>query len=282
MTASNKERREAKALDDRELEVEMANLRAWNYWGRKWSLHNKKIPLESRTSCLMKTRAATYQRAYQKMVLSIQGLGGKSVLDIGCGTSDYQKWLASDCKRLVGVDISVEMLKLCREDRGKSIELVAADALHLPFKSECFDASTTFQALHHFPNYKKALTEMIRTSKQIVLYEPNRESILHRLLHFIRQTFHVEQRFKQISEDYGLVEFNASGFSSREITFFLQKRGLSTTLFMFGLVPVALLAKVSTLSPRFMFLLLGIEDLVGRLPVLRNQLGGMLVAGSKK
>lgn len=213
------------------------------------------------------------------MVKSFHGLKNKSVVDIGCGTSDYLKWLADDCKKLVGVDISTEMLKLCREDLGRSIELVAADALHLPFRDGAFDISTTFQALHHFPNLEKALKEMMRTSKHISIYEPNGNSFFHRFMHLIRRSFRVEQRFKQTGEDYSLVEFQASGFSSKKISGALQRQGMNTKTFTFGIIPVSLLEKFSRL--RLLYFVLMTEDLLRKIPIIRNQLGDILLIGWK-
>lgn len=266
-----------KMYTNRELEVARANLRAWDFWGRTWRLGRKNRPLDSYITPMMKIRALTYQKAYLEMVKSFHGLKNKSIVDIGCGTSEYLKWLADDCKKLVGVDISVEMLKLCREDLGKSIELVAADALHLPFKNGVFDISTTFQALHHFPNLKKALEEMVRTSKHISIYEPNEDSFFHRFMHLIRRSFRVEQRFRQTDEDYSLVEFQASGFRQKRLVEFLQRQKMNTKIFTFGMIPVSLLEKISRLG--FIYFALITEDLLRKIPIIRNQLGGILLIG---
>jgi len=259
----------------------MANLRAWNYWGRIWRLEREKSSPNNQAVKLMEVRALTYRKVYTKAVLSLGGLKSKSILDIGCGSSEYHKWLANDCKRFVGVDISVEMLKLCRESTGKSIELVAADALHLPFKEEPFDASMAFQALHHLPDWKKALTEMMRVAKIVILHEPNSDSFLHRLMHLIRKTFRVERRFKQTDEDYELIEYHASGFSPAGIRDFLDGQAMDSKLFMVGIIPVSLLVKVFKVSQKLAFLVLILEDLLDKIPVLRNQLGGILVIGWK-
>lgn len=269
-------------MTEKELAVAKANLRAWNHLGLIWRLQHKHHPPHPRVLRLIKIRALTYRRPYQEMVLSLGEPGGKLILDVGCGTSEYLEWLASDSTRVVGVDIAVEMLKLCREDIGKSnIDVVAADALHLPFRDEAFEMSTTFQALHHFPDWEKALTEMVRTSKKISLYEPNGDSILHRLMHLIRKTFRVEQRFKQTDEDYGSVEFQASGFSSTQTIEFLNRKGMNARARMFGMIPVSLLVMVSQLSLRLSYFVLAIEDLIRKIPIVRSQLGDMVVTGWK-
>jgi ubiquinone/menaquinone biosynthesis C-methylase UbiE len=272
-----------KVYADKELEVARANLRAWNNWGRLW-YHDKVSAkaLSDSTLRLMKVRALTYQQVYLCMITFIGELKDKSVLDVGCGTSDYLRWLSSDCNRLIGVDLSVEMLKVCRADIGESIELIAADALHLPFRDNAFDVSTTFQALHHFPNWKKALKEMVRTAKKVGLYEPNRDSFLHRSLNSIRQISRVEARFKEIDEEYRLVEFQAGGFSSAEISSYLKQHEVTTKKLMFGMFPVSLLDKFYWFSPRLLCIMFIAEDLMRRIPILRNQLGGMLVIGWRK
>lgn len=269
------------ASTGKELEVEKANLRAWNYWGRIWRFEHKNRLLDLNTLLFMKVRALTYRKVYRQIVSSIGGLEKKIMLDIGCGTSEYHKWFVRDCGKFVGVDISTEMLKLCREDWGKAIDVVAADALHLPFKDEAFDASMTFQALHHFPSWQKAFFEMVRTAKQVIVYEPNGDSVFHRFMHWARRTLRVEQRFKQTEEDYELVEFQAAGFSPARITNFLKAKEMESELFMFGLVPVSLLQRFLKLSPRLMLLVLSFEDFVGKTPIIRNQLGGILVIGKK-
>lgn len=266
-----------KALSNKELAIERANIRAWNYWGRKWRL-GRNSELSSSILRRLKIRALTYQRIYSKIVLQLGQLEEKSVLDVGCGSSDYHEWLADDCRRFVGVDISVEMLRLCRDEIGRSkIEVVAADALHLPFKNEAFDACMTFQALHHFPDWKKSLMEMTRVGKQVSLYEPNADSFLHKLLDLIRKVFRSEQRFKEVDEDYSLVEFQASGFSQEELINFLCGEGFIAKAFMFGIAPASLAEKVYKFSPGFLHSILVVEDLVQKIPFVRSQLGNVLI-----
>ncbi|MFX1301099.1 MAG: class I SAM-dependent methyltransferase [Promethearchaeota archaeon] len=281
MQQENEEKKIKKVAEAEKLAVLQANLRAWNYWGRTWRFGRKKRPLTPYALRLMKTRALTYRKVYLKIITSAKGLKGKIILDVGCGTSEYLRWLSDDGDSLVGIDISVEMLKLCREDIGKSIKLIAADALHLPLKDGVFDIGMTFQSLHHFPDWKRALSELVRTSRWVILYEPNADSVLHKIMHWVRKTFHVEQRFRQTDEDYELVEYHASGFSSARIMDFLVRKDIFTEVFMFGTFPVSLLEKVFRLSTHLAFLLLAFDDFLGKMPIIRKQLGGFLVIGRK-
>lgn len=129
MKSKNEDDKFGKSLTEKEQEVAMANLRAWNHWGHAWRLERRIRSPDARTSRLMKTRSLTYRKMYLDMISSLGELRNKSVLDVGCGTSDYLIWLANDCAILVGVDISIEMLKLSCEVIGKSFVPIAADAL---------------------------------------------------------------------------------------------------------------------------------------------------------
>lgn len=91
MQFTNEEEKLELVLTDKELEVKWANLRAWNYWGRIWRIERKESSPDAHTMKLMKARALTYRKVYKKIVLSLAGLGSKSILDIGCGTSEYHK-----------------------------------------------------------------------------------------------------------------------------------------------------------------------------------------------
>jgi hypothetical protein len=123
---------------------------------------------------------------------------------------------------------------------------------------------------------------MVRTAKQVSLYEPNGDSFFHRLMHLIRKYFRVEQRFKQTEEDYSLVEFHASGFRQKMIVKFLQRENVTAKVFMFGIIPVSILEKISSLSPLLLYSVIIVEDLLRKMPILQNQLGSMLLIGWKQ
>ncbi len=62
------------------------------------------------------------------------------VLDAGCGNGNKIKFLASGAKRIIGVDFSVEMLRLAKDNcKGLNCELLQMDCTKTAFKSESFD-----------------------------------------------------------------------------------------------------------------------------------------------
>jgi demethylmenaquinone methyltransferase/2-methoxy-6-polyprenyl-1,4-benzoquinol methylase len=89
---------------------------------------------------------------------------GERVLDLGAGTGVSTLELARSGALAVGADISVGMLQAGREKRPEAT-LLAADALHLPFADETFDAVTISFALRNIADTTAALREMARVTK---------------------------------------------------------------------------------------------------------------------
>ncbi|MGI5246501.1 demethylmenaquinone methyltransferase [Dactylosporangium sp. CA-139066] len=89
---------------------------------------------------------------------------GEKVLDLGAGTGVSTLELGRSGAFAVGADISVGMLQAGREKRPE-VPLLAADALHLPFADETFDAVTISFALRNIADTDAALAEMARVTK---------------------------------------------------------------------------------------------------------------------
>lgn len=87
-------------------------------------------------------------------ILDAAGIvAGVSVLDVACGTGvlipDY---LARGASRVVGVDISPEMIRLAREKFAHEarVSFLAADILETAFETP-FDRCMVYNAFPHFP-----------------------------------------------------------------------------------------------------------------------------------
>jgi demethylmenaquinone methyltransferase/2-methoxy-6-polyprenyl-1,4-benzoquinol methylase len=83
-------------------------------------------------------------------------------LDLAAGTATSAAALARGGATVVGCDFSLGML---REGRGKGVDLVAGDALRLPFADGVFDAVTISFGLRNVQDTKQALTEMLRVTR---------------------------------------------------------------------------------------------------------------------
>jgi SAM-dependent methyltransferase len=84
---------------------------------------------------------------------------GKRVLDVGCGAAQTTRWLAAEGARAVGMDLSLEQLRLA----GPGVPLVRGDAERLPFADGAFDvACSAYGALPFVADSAAVMREVAR------------------------------------------------------------------------------------------------------------------------
>lgn len=105
----------------------------------------------------------------EKMVSLSEARPGERVLDVGTGTGVVANHAASIVGpegRVVGVDLSEEMLCAARSEAGKlglgNVEFRKMDAEHLDVPDGSFDHVYSLCAILHFPDASRALAEMNR------------------------------------------------------------------------------------------------------------------------
>ncbi len=91
---------------------------------------------------------------------------GDRILDLGAGTGRFSK-LAAELGAVVAADASLDMLAQSR-DKG-SFDRVRADAHALPFRSDAFDATLLVMVLHQLVDIPRALREVARVSRRVVI-----------------------------------------------------------------------------------------------------------------
>ena len=88
------------------------------------------------------------------------------VIDIGCGSGRFIRYLKGRCKKIVGVDPSAAIFAadvvVGPED---SVELIQASTDNLPYPDNHFDFGYSLGVLHHIPDTQKALTDCIKKIK---------------------------------------------------------------------------------------------------------------------
>ena len=91
---------------------------------------------------------------------------GKDVLDLCCGTGSYLIPVLDLVKTAIGVDFSVNMLNLFRNNlKGKiptNLTLLEEDATNLSIPDECFDFVFSYTSLYYIPNVADAINEVSR------------------------------------------------------------------------------------------------------------------------
>jgi demethylmenaquinone methyltransferase/2-methoxy-6-polyprenyl-1,4-benzoquinol methylase len=98
-----------------------------------------------------------------------------NILDIGIGTGDFIKRYIKK-HSIVGIDISLKMLKLCQDKLKHRVNLFQADAKKpLPFKAQSFDmVCSAFTFRHFFKDTYKVIDQIkrvLKTNKIFVILE---------------------------------------------------------------------------------------------------------------
>lgn len=89
-----------------------------------------------------------------------------NVIDIGCGSGRFIKYLKGRYHKITGVDPSEAILvadKLVGSD--PAIELVKTSTDNLPFPDDHFDFGYSLGVLHHIPDTRKALRDCVKKIK---------------------------------------------------------------------------------------------------------------------
>ena len=91
------------------------------------------------------------------------------VLEVACGAAHQGEAVAPRVRRVVGADLTPEMLAVARRRlRDHAVDRVAlarADAGRLPFPDGSFDLTFCRFAVHHFADPSEQLAEMVRVSR---------------------------------------------------------------------------------------------------------------------
>ena len=103
------------------------------------------------------------------------------VLDVGCGPGIVMEAIASRGHKIVGIDISENMLKEARQKMlaytCKENVCFQGDIEDLPFDNQSFDAIISLAVLQYLPDDHRSLLEMSRVIKKegvIIICLPNR------------------------------------------------------------------------------------------------------------
>ena len=101
----------------------------------------------------------------------------RSVLEVGCGTGHFTRWLAESGLDAVGLDVSEPMLNEARRLGGP--RYMPGDAHLLPFADRSCDVTALITTLEFLLDPVRALAEAVRVARQgVLLGVLNRWSVL--------------------------------------------------------------------------------------------------------
>lgn len=182
-----------------------------------------------------------------------------SLLDFGCGSGNLSKSLASEKRRITGIDISPELLELAVEQNDPDIcRFVLYDGGDIPLENQSFDYVATYVVLNHIVDD----AQLVKTLRNI-----------RKTLKDEGKALFVEQTRRETTLTYGGIKnqrsvsgfvnlFERAGFGVQRIEYVRKARFLPVYLIRYGLVPRSLFPFFARLdgffaslfsSPRFSY-----------------------------
>jgi SAM-dependent methyltransferase len=90
---------------------------------------------------------------------------GHSVLDAGCGTGRHTRWLCDQGARVLGVDASLEMVRVARA-KCPEADLLVGSVLDLPVEAGSFDTVLNALMAEHVPDLAALMVSLARALRR--------------------------------------------------------------------------------------------------------------------
>ncbi len=92
---------------------------------------------------------------------------GERILDVGCGTGIFTLDFLSTGAQIVGLDISIPMIRRAQtKPGGHLLQVLGGDILALPFGNESFDKSVSVTALEFIADGRQGVQELFRVTRR--------------------------------------------------------------------------------------------------------------------
>ncbi len=86
-----------------------------------------------------------------------------TVIDIGCGSGRFIKYLEGRYKKIIGLDPSQAIFAAdSLVGKNDKVEMLMASTDNIPFPDNSFDFGYSLGVLHHIPDTKKALNDCVK------------------------------------------------------------------------------------------------------------------------
>ena len=130
-------------------------------------------------------------------------IGGRKVLEVGCGMGYGTDCLAESASHVAAIDICGEHISHCQDKYGRDrITFLRANGIKLPFKDQTFDVVVSFQVMEHIEprnvlDYLLEVRRVLRRGGVVLVSTPNRRK---RLLPF-QKPWNPEHKKEYVDSD---------------------------------------------------------------------------------
>lgn len=121
------------------------------------------------------------KKTQERVVFSqLPSVNGWKVMDLGAGTGRFTIPFLASGAEVAACDASQQMLEVLQnKTKDPKLRIFVADAHELQFGDQTFDCSFSFRMLLHVIDWKKALSELCRVSRDWVVFDfPPRHGFL--------------------------------------------------------------------------------------------------------
>lgn len=209
---------------------------------------------------------------------------GKVWVDVGCGTGNVLKFAQKYFQQAVGIDVSIEMLRLA-QDRKLTVSL--GNVKVLPVLSGTVDVVSAFSVLHHLFDFKPALEEIHRILKPggyfygdldpnglCVFRRPMVQTVYRRILKwYVRLAYGASPSMSDQDENLArlqnLAEYHQTqvpGLDPRELVNYMQKLGFRDVAVYpsFGTLCPERITEAGVIPSKFELKIIPLFSLLGR------------------
>lgn len=170
------------------------------------------------------------------------------VVDLGCGTGNLSKLLANDTIKVIGIDISFDLLKFAVfQNNPKWTMFIQYDGNHLPLKNNSVNYVTTYVVLNHVKE-NNHLVELLKEIHRI-LADDGKLICIEQIRKFSK---YIPEDFKhQRSETDFRNLFLQSGFKVEEMKFLRHGKFPLIYIIRLGLIPVKFFSIIAKIDKFF-------------------------------
>lgn len=133
-----------------------------------------------------------------------------TVLDVACGEGYGAAMVAETAYKVVGVDLSADVIQHAKNNYGHhpNLQFVIASCERLPFSDASFDFAISFETIEHIETQKEFISELVRVLRPdgvLILSSPNKR--LYSDAHDYHNEFHVRELYRNELEELLHVAF---------------------------------------------------------------------------